>query len=180
MAIGDCFPHFMQKSLGILYHQPVRNTQQPDSRSSQIVFFRRVLPHLAGPRVSPTVKFDRQAVFEAVEIDNPVFYAALTAELCTQLAAAQEIPRRSFGLCLVVPEFTNALGWDAHGASIAGLGERGESSLQAGSNPSPVPLRLMKTPAAGHPLPKGEGMLLIWVISKVRTSQSFALRWPGQ
>ena len=26
-----------------------------------------------------------------------------------------------------------------------------------GSNPSPVPLRLMKTPAAGHHLPKGEG-----------------------
>ncbi|SPE29503.1 hypothetical protein SBA2_450119 [Acidobacteriia bacterium SbA2] len=26
-----------------------------------------------------------------------------------------------------------------------------------GSNPSPVPHRLMTTPAAGHPLPKGEG-----------------------
>ena len=25
------------------------------------------------------------------------------------------------------------------------------------TDPSPVPLRLMKTPAAGHPLPKGEG-----------------------
>jgi hypothetical protein len=26
-----------------------------------------------------------------------------------------------------------------------------------GSNPSPVPHRLMTTPAVGHPLPKGEG-----------------------
>jgi hypothetical protein len=26
-----------------------------------------------------------------------------------------------------------------------------------GSNPSPVPHRLMTSPAAGHPLPKGEG-----------------------
>jgi len=26
-----------------------------------------------------------------------------------------------------------------------------------GSNPSPVPHRLMTAPAAGHPLPKGEG-----------------------
>jgi len=25
------------------------------------------------------------------------------------------------------------------------------------NDPSPVPLRLMRTPAAGHPLPKGEG-----------------------
>jgi hypothetical protein len=26
-----------------------------------------------------------------------------------------------------------------------------------GNNPSPVPHRLMTTPTAGHPLPKGEG-----------------------
>ncbi len=30
---------------------------------------------------------------------------------------------------------------------------------KSAKNPSPVPLRLMKTPAAGHPLPKGEGSL---------------------
>jgi hypothetical protein len=115
-------------------------------------------------------------LFEAIEIDNPVFDSALAAELCTQLAATQEIPRRSFGLGLVVPEFANALGWDTHGASIAGLGVRGGSLVQAGSNPSPVPLRLMRTPAAGHPLPRGEGRLLIRVISNGWTSQSFALR----
>ena len=35
-----------------------------------------------------------------------------------------------------------------------------ESGCQwRGKDPSPVPLRLVKTPAAGHPLPKGEGWL---------------------
>jgi hypothetical protein len=29
--------------------------------------------------------------------------------------------------------------------------------LRFSTDPSPVPLRLVKTPAAGHPLPKGEG-----------------------
>ena len=28
---------------------------------------------------------------------------------------------------------------------------------QRATDPSPVPLRLVKAPAAGHPLPKGEG-----------------------
>jgi hypothetical protein len=107
--------------------------------------------------VNSAIKLDRHAMFEAVEIDDPVFDTALAAELCAQLSAAQEIPRRSFGLSLVVPEFANALGRDTHGASIAGLGERSEDSVQAGNNPSPVTLRLMKTPAARHPLPSGEG-----------------------
>jgi hypothetical protein len=29
-------------------------------------------------------------------------------------------------------------------------------------DPSPVPFRLVKTPAAGHPLPKGEGSHAKW------------------
>ena len=153
------FPHFTHESLGILHHQSVRNAQQLDPCGSEIILFRRVLPHLAGLRVNATVKFDRQAMFEAVEIHYPVLEAALAPEFCTHLSAAQEMPRRSFRLGLVVPEFTNALGCDAHGGSKAGLGEWDESLLQAGSDPSPVLLRLMKSPAAGHPLPSGEGAL---------------------
>ena len=149
---SHCFPHLAHELLGILHHQPIRDAQQPDPCGSEIVLFRGVLPHLAGLRVSATVKFDRQAMFEAVEINNPALDAALAPELCTQPVVAQEMPRRSFGLGLIVPEFTSALGWDAHGASTAGLGEWGESLLQAGSTPSPVPLRLMKPPAAGHAL----------------------------
>jgi hypothetical protein len=52
--------------------------------------------------VNASVKFDRQSMFETVEIDDPVFDSALAPELCTQLSVAQEIPRRSFGLRLVV------------------------------------------------------------------------------
>jgi len=123
---SHCFPHFTQEYLGILYHQPIFNPQQLYPHGSEIVFFRSVPPHLAGLRVNASVRFDREATFEAEEIHNPVLEAALAPELCTQVAAAQEIPRRSFGLGLVMPEFTNALGWDAHGASIAGLGWRSE------------------------------------------------------
>jgi hypothetical protein len=110
MATGNAFSHFTQEFLGILYHQPIRNAQQPDPRGSEIIFLRCVLPHLAGLRVNPAVKFDRQSMFEAVEIDNPVLEAALAAELCSQLAAPQETPRPSFGLSFVASEFANALG----------------------------------------------------------------------
>jgi hypothetical protein len=50
-------------------------------------------------------------------------------------------------------------------ASITSTTERVFGFL--GSNPSPVTLRLMKTPAARHPLPKGEGdqRLLISALS---------------
>ena len=102
VATCNGFPHFTQEFLGILYHQPILNPQQLYPRRSEIVFFPRIPPHLAGLRVNPSVKFDRQAMFEAVEIENPVFDSALAPELCTRLAAAQEIPRRSFGLRLVV------------------------------------------------------------------------------
>ncbi len=37
----------------------------------------------------------------------------------------------------------------------------GDEDSASGSNPSPVPLRLVKTPAAGHPLPTGEGKCTI-------------------
>jgi len=87
-ASGSGFSHFTHEFLGILYHQPIRNAQQPDPRSSEIVLFRRVLPQLAGLRVNPSVKFDRKPMFEAVEIDHPVLEAALAPELCTQLSAA--------------------------------------------------------------------------------------------
>jgi hypothetical protein len=156
VATGYCFPHFVQKPLGILYHQPIRNAQQPDPRSSQVVFFRRVLPHLAGLRVSTTVKFDSQAMLEAIEIDNPVFDSVLAPELCTQLAVAQEIPRRSFGLGLVVPKFANALGWDAHGASIAGLGERAGSLVQS-ARPLTRPAPADENAGSGTPSPQGRG-----------------------
>jgi len=53
--------------------------------------------------VDPSVKFDGQAMLEAIEIYDPVFEAALAAELCAQPSATQEIPGRAFGVSLIVP-----------------------------------------------------------------------------
>ena len=66
------------------------------------------------------IKLDRQSMFEAVEIDNPVFDAALAAKFRAQPSAAQQIPCRFFSFGLVAPQFA-ALGWDAHGESITAL-----------------------------------------------------------
>jgi len=42
------------------------------------------------------------------------------------------------------------------------------------SNPSPVPLRLMKAPTAGHPLPKGEGCGSRWGSGVAQTCRGLA------
>jgi hypothetical protein len=171
VATGNAFSHFTQEFLGILYHQPIRNAQQLDPSGSEIVFLRRVLPHLAGLRVHPSVKFDGQSMFEAVEIDDPVLKAALAAELRTQLSAAQETPRRSFGLSLVVSEFANALGWDAHGPSIAGLGEWSETLLQPELTPHPS-RNGWKIRRRGTPSPPGRGLLIRVVDSRRLTGMT--------
>ena len=61
-----------------------------------------------------------------VEIDNPVVETARAADLYSQLSAAHGAPHPLFGISLVVSELPNALGWDAHGPSIAGMSYRGE------------------------------------------------------
>jgi hypothetical protein len=87
-------------------------------------------------------------VFETIEINDPVFEPALAAELGAQPSATQEVPRLSFGIGLAAPQFANALGWDVHGPSIAGLRRRVRSgSSPPRSNPSPVPRRLERAPS---------------------------------
>jgi hypothetical protein len=95
----------------------------------------------------------------------------LAVELSAQLSGTQQIPRGSFAVGLAAPQFANTLGWNTHGASIAGLSPRGESSsARSVRNPSPVPRRLEKTPsrdtlppreragpARGRELPQREG-----------------------
>jgi hypothetical protein len=60
-------------------------------------------------------------MLKAVEIDDPVFDAALAAKLGVQPSAAQQIPCRFFSFGLVTPQFADALGWDGHGESITAL-----------------------------------------------------------
>ena len=158
VTTGNRMPHSAQKFFRVLHHQPIRNAQQPYPPGSEIIFLLGVLSHLAGLRVNPSVQFNGQSMPETVEGDDPVLQSKLAAELGTQLSVAQELPRRLLGLGLAAPQFAKTLGGDAHGASVAGFSLRSRGgSVGWRRDPSPVPLRLMKTPAAGHPLPKGEG-----------------------
>jgi uncharacterized protein (DUF736 family) len=60
-------------------------------------------------------------MIEAVEIDNPVFDAALVAKFRAQPSVAQQGPRRFFSFSLAAPQFADALRGDAHGQSITAL-----------------------------------------------------------
>jgi hypothetical protein len=119
LASRDGLPHSAHEFFRVIDNQPIRDSQQAYAKSSQVVFFLGVSPHLTGLRVNPSIKFDRQSTFKAVEIHHPVFQAALAAEFGAQPSAAQQIPCRSFGVSLVAPQFADAFGWEAHGESIA-------------------------------------------------------------
>jgi hypothetical protein len=84
------------------------------------------------------MELDRQSIFKAVEIDNPVFDAAVAASLRAQPSAAQHIPCRFFSFGLVAPQFADALGWDAHEESITAL--RRLSRAEQLCFPTEVPL----------------------------------------
>jgi hypothetical protein len=71
--------------------------------------------------VHTAIKLDRQSMFKAVEIDNPVFDAAWAAKFRAQPSVAQQIPCRFFRISWGAPQFARALGWDAHGESITAL-----------------------------------------------------------
>jgi hypothetical protein len=53
--------------------------------------------------VNATIKLNRQAMFRAVEIDDPVLDAALAAKFRTQPLIPKEMPCRSFSFGLVTP-----------------------------------------------------------------------------
>jgi hypothetical protein len=78
--------------------------------------------------MNTAIKLDCQSMLEAVEIDNPVFYAELAVKLRAQPSAAQQIPCCFFTVGLVAPQFAHALGWDAHGGSITAM--RGPSRAE--------------------------------------------------
>jgi len=112
LPTGNGVPNFSQKFSQALHHQCSRNPQQPYPQGFQIIFFRGVFTHLVGLRVNSSVQFDRQPVFETIEINDPVFDPALAAELGAQPSATQEVPGRSFSVGLAAPQFAKALGWE--------------------------------------------------------------------
>ena len=98
--------------------------------------------------MNTTVQFDRQSTFETVEIDDMVFDSALAAEFHAQLSKCFAAGSASVSL--------------RRSSRTRGIGMRMGTDYivpggRAGTNPSPVALRLKKTPAAPHPLPEGEG-----------------------
>jgi len=106
------------------------------------------------------MELDRQSIFKAVEIDNPVFDAAVAASLRAQPSAAQHIPCRFFSFGLVAPQFADALGWDAHEESITALRRLGRAqqlclATEVTPHPARVPMKCIGN--AVHPLPVGEG-----------------------
>jgi hypothetical protein len=84
----DLFADLAYESLWILQHQSIRNSQQPDADGPQVIFFGGVSPHLTWLRVNTTIQFDSQAMFEAVEIDDPVLDATLAAKFRARPAIA--------------------------------------------------------------------------------------------
>jgi len=141
-------PYFSHELLGILQHQPARKSQQLNNDGSQLSLFNGIIHHLAWLGMNTTVQFDRQSTFETVEIDDMVFDSALAAEFHAQLSKCFAAGSASVSL--------------RRSSRTRGIGMRMGTDYimpggRAGTNPSPVALRLKKTPAARHPLPKAKG-----------------------
>jgi hypothetical protein len=71
--------------------------------------------------VHTAIKLHRPSMFEAVEIDNPVFDAAWAAKFRAQPSVAPPIPRRFFRISLGAAQFAHAWRGEAHGQSITAL-----------------------------------------------------------
>jgi hypothetical protein len=69
--------------------------------------------------MNTAIKLDRQSMFEAVEINNPVLDSALAAKLRACPLATQQMPCCLLSLGLIAAQLADQLGWDAHEDSIA-------------------------------------------------------------
>ena len=117
------FTHYSDKTLRVLQHQPIRQPQYANAKSSEEGVPGGVLSDLAGLRVDASVEFHGHTAFAAVEIDNIIFDRVLAAEFQAQPPVAQQMPGGLFGFGLRVAQFADALSPDSQG----------------GSNPSPAP-----------------------------------------
>jgi len=99
----DMLLYLSHEPLRILQHHSIRNPQQADADGSEVIFFSGVSPHLTWLRVNATIKLDGQAMFEAVEIDDPVLNAAWAAKFRAQPPTPKQMPCRSFSFGLVMP-----------------------------------------------------------------------------
>ncbi len=85
-----------------------------------MIFFPGVPAHLVDLRVNAAIKLNGQSVFEAVEIQDTILNAKLTAKLRTQPTIPQEPPRGRFGFRWGPSQFANSRRGDFHAAIISG------------------------------------------------------------
>ena len=84
-----------------------------------MIFFPGVPAHLVDLRVNAAIKFNGQSVFKAVEIQDAIFNAELTAKLRAQPTVPQESPCGLFGLRWGPSKFANSRRGDFHGTIIS-------------------------------------------------------------
>jgi len=73
-----------------------------------MIFLGGVSAYLVDLRVNAPVELNRQAMFEAVKIEDAVFHTKLTAKLRAQPTVAQQLPRGLFRLRGARPQFANS------------------------------------------------------------------------
>ena len=113
-----CIDNLPHKLVLVLQNQGVRDPQQSYAESPQMIFFLSVPAHLVDLRVNAAVKLNGQSMLKAVEIQDTLFNAELTAKLRAQPAIPQESPRGLFRFRWGPSQFANSRGGDFHGAII--------------------------------------------------------------
>ena len=120
-------PH---KLVRVFQHHGVGNAQQLNAECAQMIFFLGVPAHLVDLRMNASIKFNGQSVLKAVEIQDTIFNAELTAKLRAQPTIPQEPPRGLFGFRWGPSQFANSRRGDFHGAIIPVPPERGRAQAR--------------------------------------------------
>ena len=114
-----------------------------------MIFFLGVPAHLVDLRMNAAIKLNAEPVFEAVEIQDTILNAELTAKLRAQPTIPQESPRGLFGFRWGPSQFANLRRGDFRRAILPAPPERGRAQARR-RTPSPD---LLRRP----PGPRGEG-----------------------
>jgi hypothetical protein len=147
LTLSSGFPNLPAKGLGVLQHQPVRDSQYVQTHHPQPPILRAIFPHLRGLRVYTSVKLDHQPGLGAVEIHHKPAQGALPAEFqAPDVSIAQQPPSRGFRRGALLAQFTEAFCGSGYGVFASTMWLRPPPPRPPGGVP-----RLRD-----HPLPRGE------------------------